>query len=135
MGTGPGVLVEEPFHPLAANDVGGDYLFHVVGTDAGVERVVGNDLYDRAFLAETEATGDKDFHLAVYPVLGERSAEVLHDLCALGSLATGTAAAENLHMRGAFVEAAGEVRGGLVALLPYGECRRGFPSDAFKGIG
>ena len=129
--SGSGILVKQALHLVAADDVGGDNLFHVVRADGGVEGVVGDNLDDGAFLAEPEAAGNNHFHFVGHAVGLERCAEVFYDLCTVGGFATGTAATQDLHVRRTFFKAAGRFLDGFVAFLPDGQLFNSFPSDVF----
>ena len=129
------ILVQQALHLAAANDVGGDDLLHVVRPDRGVERTVGDDLDDRSFLAESETARHQDVHLVGDAVFPEGLPEVFHDFRTFGGLAARASAAQDLQVRGAFVQSAGFLRNGAVSLLPNGQGLGGRPSDALEGIG
>ncbi len=129
------ILVQEPFHLVAADDVGSDDLFHVIRADRGVESTVRDDLDDGTFFAETETARHQDVHLVGDTVFLEGLPEVLHDFRAFGGLAARASAAQDLQVRGTFVQTAGFLRNGPVPLLPNGQGLGGRPSDALEGIG
>ena len=126
------ILVEEAFHLFSAQNVGGDNLLHILRMHGGVEGIVRDNLDNGAFFAEAEAAGNHHLHLIGHPVGGQAGAEVLHDFGTVGGFATGTAAAEDLHVRRSLLQAAGVFLQSLVAFLPQGKRLDGFPSDVFQ---
>ena len=129
------IEIQQAFNALSAQDVGGDDLLHVNGTDGGVEGIVGHDLDNRALLAETEATGHDHVHLVGDAVFLNRCVEVFYDFRTFGSLATRTATAEYLDVRGSGLKPAGSDGTGAFVGLPDGQRFGRFPSDAFESIG
>ena len=115
---GLGLDIQETVHSLSLDDVLGDYLLRIRGTHLGVESVVWDDFDDRTLFAETETAGGYDLHLVREAVLGQGCLQVLYDQGAFGGFATGTAAAEDLHVAGSFLDAAAFFRNKGVALLP-----------------
>ena len=92
-----GVGIEQLGDLTTLDDVLVDDAFHVLGLHLGVEGVVGHDLHDRAFFAETEATGLDDLHIVGEAFLGENLMEIVDDLEAVAGLTSGTAADQDMH--------------------------------------
>lgn len=121
--SGCGILIEETLHLLSADNMGSDYLLHIIRTYGCVEGVVRDNLHDGAFLAESKAAGNNHVHFVGNAMGLKRSVEILNDLCAFGGLTAGTAAAKDLEPG----------RSGVI-VLPDRQGFEGFLSDAFKGI-
>lgn len=57
------VHIEQPFYLPSADDVFADYFFRIFGSDLRIEGIVGDNLNNRSFLAEAEASGGDYIYL------------------------------------------------------------------------
>jgi hypothetical protein len=74
-----------------------DDALSILGLHLSIEGVVGHNLDDGAALAETEAAGLDDLYVIAETFFGKDFMEVFDDLEAIGALATGTAADQDMH--------------------------------------
>ena len=97
---GLGINIEQTLHATTTDDV----LFYdfgsILGLHLGVEGVVGDNLHNGAFLAETETTRGDDINLVGNAILLDSGFQVINDFVAVGCLTTGTTAAQHLQVLG-----------------------------------
>ena len=71
----------------------------ILGFHLSIESIVGHNLNDRTFLAETEATGLNHLHLVLKVLLLKNILEVFDNIQAVAGFASSTATDENVHFK------------------------------------
>lgn len=82
------VHIEQPFYLPSADDVFADYFFRIFGSDLRIEGIVGDNLNNRSFLAEAEASGGDYIYLVGNLVFLECLLKFFSDDMAGGCLAS-----------------------------------------------
>ena len=116
------VHIEQPFYLPSADDVFADYFFRIFGSDLRIEGIVGDNLNNRSFLAEAEASGGDYIYLVGNLVFLECLLKFFSDDMAGGCLASRAAANQNLQMFSACRQSAALFGHCFIALFAQQKC-------------